>query len=225
MSSDAKTRTSTRGSTEGPGTRVRILDATADLIAIRGYHATSTRDIAATVGIRQPSLFHHFSSKQAILAELLNRNLDPAIVRAEEFAALPGAATPRLCAYLIGDLRELLSWPFDVRGLYMREILDDPEFIEQRMRWEQLRNALQTMISDGMKRGELRDQPLVHVERVIFGMVMATIWMHEGALDSDPEGWPDASVEITLRGLLLRPSSYPQIRQNAEVLLNRESAD
>ena len=40
------------------------------LFAVRGYFGTSTRDIADAVGLRQPSLFFHFPSKQAIVEQL-----------------------------------------------------------------------------------------------------------------------------------------------------------
>ena len=46
------------------------------MFASRGYHATTTRQIADAVGIRQPSLFHHFKSKGAILEALLRWDLD-----------------------------------------------------------------------------------------------------------------------------------------------------
>lgn len=51
-------------------TRRRILVAGLDLFAARGYHATSIRDIAAGAGLQSASLYTHFASKEAILAEL-----------------------------------------------------------------------------------------------------------------------------------------------------------
>jgi AcrR family transcriptional regulator len=58
--------------TEGVSeTGVRILVAGLDLFATRGYHATSIRDIAAGCGLQSASLYGHFASKEAILAELV----------------------------------------------------------------------------------------------------------------------------------------------------------
>jgi AcrR family transcriptional regulator len=52
-------------------TRRRILVAGLELFAARGYHATSIRDIAAGAGLQSASLYTHFASKEAILADLM----------------------------------------------------------------------------------------------------------------------------------------------------------
>jgi AcrR family transcriptional regulator len=51
-------------------TRLRILLAGLALFGDRGYHGTSIRDIAAEAGMQSASLYSHFASKEAILAEL-----------------------------------------------------------------------------------------------------------------------------------------------------------
>jgi AcrR family transcriptional regulator len=61
----------TRTSDSGPAMRERILDTAARLFVERGYAATSVRDIAAELGIANPSLYYHFSSKADLLAHVL----------------------------------------------------------------------------------------------------------------------------------------------------------
>jgi len=53
------------------GTRGRILLAGLGLFAEHGYHGTSIRDIAAEAAVQSASLYAHFPSKEAILAELV----------------------------------------------------------------------------------------------------------------------------------------------------------
>ncbi len=55
----------------GATARDEILDAAAELFTTHGYANTSTRSIAEAVGIRQSSLYHHFSHKDDILEVLL----------------------------------------------------------------------------------------------------------------------------------------------------------
>ena len=53
------------------GTRGRILLAGLGLFAEHGFHGTSIRDIAAGAAVQSASLYAHFPSKEAILAELV----------------------------------------------------------------------------------------------------------------------------------------------------------
>ena len=52
-------------------TKQEILDAALELFSRQGYAATSISPIADAVGIRKASLYSHFSSKQAILDEIV----------------------------------------------------------------------------------------------------------------------------------------------------------
>lgn len=53
--------------------REEILDAASALFAERGYHGASLRDISRRVGISHPGMLHHFPSKDALLAAVIDR--------------------------------------------------------------------------------------------------------------------------------------------------------
>jgi TetR/AcrR family transcriptional regulator, cholesterol catabolism regulator len=57
-------------------TREGIIEAAARIFSEKGYDATSMQDIADAVNLQKASLYHHFSSKQEILADILDRALD-----------------------------------------------------------------------------------------------------------------------------------------------------
>jgi AcrR family transcriptional regulator len=53
-----------------PDSSGRLIDAAIDAFAERGYHATTTRDIATRVGLSPAALYVHFPSKQALLTRI-----------------------------------------------------------------------------------------------------------------------------------------------------------
>ncbi len=57
----------------GKKTREKILKVATKLFAKYGFAGTSMDEIAERVGIRKASLYHHFSSKQEIYEELIER--------------------------------------------------------------------------------------------------------------------------------------------------------
>ena len=54
-------------------TREVLLDAALDRFSRFGFGGTSIRDLAADAGIRESSVYKHFSSKQALLETVLAR--------------------------------------------------------------------------------------------------------------------------------------------------------
>jgi TetR/AcrR family transcriptional repressor of nem operon len=54
-------------------TKTKILDTAQDLIQRRGMNAMSFQDISNQVGIRKPSIHHHFATKDALVKALLER--------------------------------------------------------------------------------------------------------------------------------------------------------
>ena len=73
-------------------TAVRIMLAAADAFAERGFHATTTRDIASRAGLSPAGVYVHFASKEVLLFELSRRG--HARARDLLVAAAAASATP-----------------------------------------------------------------------------------------------------------------------------------
>ena len=57
-------------------TKERILHEALELFSKDGFEAVSMRDIGAKVGIRESSIYKHYSGKQAILDAIVKRSLE-----------------------------------------------------------------------------------------------------------------------------------------------------
>jgi AcrR family transcriptional regulator len=57
-------------------TREQIIDAAMSLFAERGYHATTTADIATAADVAPRTFFTYFPSKEAVVFHNLDRDLD-----------------------------------------------------------------------------------------------------------------------------------------------------
>jgi AcrR family transcriptional regulator len=80
----------------GVTTRETILVVARRRFAEHGYAGTSLAEIADEVGIRSPSLFHHFPSKTALYRAVLLDAFDSWLVIMDETAALPGEGWPQV---------------------------------------------------------------------------------------------------------------------------------
>src|SRR5215216_6535077 len=98
-------------------TREAILDEAVICFATTGYEGTSLNDIAAGVGIRRPSLLHHFPSKEALYGEVFER-----LVRRE---AIDGGS------HLGIDLAAVLRPMYDLAVDYFGREMDAGTFRRQ----------------------------------------------------------------------------------------------
>lgn len=53
-----------------------MLDAAAERLVAQGYTATTLREIAADIGIKAGSIYHHFESKEDLFIEVFSRGIE-----------------------------------------------------------------------------------------------------------------------------------------------------
>ena len=67
--------------------RERLLDATAELVAERGFHRVGIAEIGAAAGVSGAAIYRHFASKDELLVALIDRVVDELLDGAREICA------------------------------------------------------------------------------------------------------------------------------------------
>ncbi|MEA3510870.1 MAG: TetR/AcrR family transcriptional regulator, partial [Actinomycetota bacterium] len=186
-------------------TRERILREASHLFAARGYYGSSTRDIATAVGIRQPSLFHHFANKQAIFEELLSYSLDDSALVADYLVGASGSPAARLYRFLVEDFRYLMESPYDLRSIFNSGVLEDEEFEPWGQTALRLHVAVADIIRQGIEAGDFIDIEVSFARQAVSGLMLETI--RERSLGEElPSQRPTRTADFMLRALLIDPN-------------------
>jgi len=195
-------------------TRERILFEASRLFARQGFHATTTRQIADAVGVRQPSLFHHFASKDTIMQTLLAWDLDLALPALRRLAASTEPASLRLYRYVRDDVEHLATAPYNLTGLYTEEVMGDPAFAPWSAKLDRLHTRIQRIIADGISSGEFVPMSAGLAREAITGLLVRTLTVYSGGRASSSE-LGDQVATFALRALLADPTRIDSVRSSA----------
>jgi len=187
--------------------RRSILDAALTILSSQGYAGMTTARVARKVGVAEPILYRHFSSKHAILCALLDEVIARMVAAFRELIREetdPLAALRRICR----------AYP-DLSRRYRREFRiinqavvgpKDPQTREVLARhYEAYHAFFQELIENGQRAGDLRrDIPAAvgawHMIHSALGFLMMQEVRRDTQSSKDLEGLADA----TLAGLLKR---------------------
>ena len=96
---------------KGRRTAEKILDVAEEVFAERGFDGATLREVASRVGIRIPSLYNHFASKDALYAAVLERGIGPVLQTLAASAADDQQSRSRILEETLAVLAERPNLP------------------------------------------------------------------------------------------------------------------
>lgn len=81
--------------------RAALLRAAVQMFNERGFHATSLDEVAASLGVSKPTVYHYLGNKDQVLLECVSRGIAELREAAEAAAQAPGKGVDRLRAFLL----------------------------------------------------------------------------------------------------------------------------
>jgi AcrR family transcriptional regulator len=180
-----------------------LLARAADLFAERGYNGTSLKDIADTMGMTRPAIYHYFDNKDALLVALVDgvtegreallrsiRN-DPALTPDEKLEQAMRQMALQVAQY---------SARFRLLILSASDLPKRIAAQNDRTR-RQVTEHLSAIISEGIAAETLYDVDAQVASYVIVGMCNSIAWWLQPDGRITPQAVADLVTELTLRSL------------------------
>lgn len=178
----------------------KILDAGQELIQTRGYTAMSFQGIAEVVGIRKPSVIHHFPTKADLGVAIIRRYRDTFAAQLEELRNDPYKSAWESLEFYFSPYLHFASTPDRVClcGALAGEIPALPEqmrlevkgFMEAHQSW------LEQILRSGLKGGEFAfNESPGHLSRIIFNALQGSLLVKRST--DDVSQLEDVIVAIT----------------------------
>lgn len=170
--------------------REEIYEAAAMLFRRKGYTGTSMQDIADEVGILKGSIYYHFSSKDEIFREVLNRGIEPVLKGAESLIRENLDVQEKMRTFIYNHVNYIIEHNNSLVLFFQeREKLPSSHmqfYLEKRNRYEEL---LCEILKEGVEEGIF---PHVDVKLTCFSIFGMCNWIIQWY---DPYG-PKSPEEI-----------------------------
>jgi len=184
-------------------TREDILEAAAQVFSQKGFHGASMNDIAYAVNLQKASLYHHVSSKQEILSELLEQALHILLERISAISLRDISPDKKLRLMIReylqilvdnGDLATVLL--FEHRALERRQ---HARHVPNRDKFEHL---WRNVIAEGVEGKIFKCDDNALAVRALLGLLNWTITWYRPDGEKSTEQIADDYSNLLLNGLL-----------------------
>ena len=156
--------------------RDELLELAAGMMAERGLRATTVRDIADAAGILSGSLYHHFSSKEEMVDEVLRNFLDWLFIRYQEIIDTEPNPLARLRGLFMSSFEAIEHRHAQV-VIYQDEakrLATQPRFTYLETRNREQRKMWVDVLNQGIEEGYFR--PDIDVD-LVYRFIRDTTWV------------------------------------------------
>jgi len=186
----------------------QLLEAAAELIADRGFEATTIRDVGRKTGQSLAGMYYYFGSKEGLLHQIQYRTFESLLEQQTETAARPGTAEDRLRRLMVGHLDFFARHPNEMKVCtYEQESLTDEYYQSNealRRRYYHLMAGVVAELMDGRRPTGAESPRSRHATLFIFGMLNWVFMWYDPTKDTPVGQLADEMLDLVLPGLLRR---------------------
>jgi AcrR family transcriptional regulator len=195
--------------------REAVLFAAAILIAEKGYSATSIRMIAETVGAVPASIFNLFSSKDALLNDLIGFVSEPSLRFYRALNALNLPTGVALYKSIFAEVMAVSSADEHLPALFYLPELARPEFSGAQIVREELVSHYRDLISTGHAAGIFDTDCIDLAAEQVFQLTETSIIARKTTSALPVAKQARITADMCLKGLLVDPGQLSRIRDAA----------
>lgn len=161
-------------------TKERILEKTMEIVAEKGYSATSTKEIAEKAGVSEATVFKYYGSKDELLKTIVLRTIDKfydySLKEAipDTFERSNGQSVEFLIQELIKERITFFQKNSPAfRVIFQEMLINDSIFqLFKDKIWTKMRELSNFVFDQGKTRGELREIDNYFLRKAFFGMII-----------------------------------------------------
>jgi len=183
----------------------RLLSASAELMASRGYNQTSIRDVATATGFSLGGMYYYFKNKEDLLFKIQERTFSTLLAVQEEEMATGGEAKSRLrrfirnhLAYFTSHFAELKVCTFELESLQGERYT---AIAGLRRRYFECLAAVVGELLGVDAANASTDERIRRKTLFVFGMLNWIFMWYDPERDSSVETLGDEMVSLVLDGL------------------------
>lgn len=180
-----------------------IIEKASALFKLKGFTATSMRELADSVGVEAPSLYNHIGSKSELLLAICSKIANEFTVHLEKAENMPGTKTVIIEAVIRFHIRMMLDRYDEVYvANHEWKYLKEPylsNFLNQRRGYEK---RLVALLEKGILAKEIRPiNPYVAVLNILSAVRGLEFW-HRHKKNITPRVLEDDMVNHLLKGII-----------------------